>query len=103
METPDRLSYFISRVASDERLKPTHISLYVALCHAWIMNRFHQGYNVSRSRLMMLSRIQSRTTYHKTISELASMGYIRYQPSYHPREGSKVSLLADSGRKGRDH
>jgi hypothetical protein len=93
MERPDRLSYFISRAASDERLKPTHISLYVALCHAWIMNRFQQGYNVSRSKLMMLSRIQSKTTYHKTISELASMGYIRYHPSYHPTEGSKVSLL----------
>lgn len=93
METPDRLSYFISRVASDSRLKPTHISLYVALCHTWIMNRFQQRYNVSRSKLMMLSRIQSKTTYHKTISELISMGYIHYRPSYHPMQGSKVSLL----------
>jgi hypothetical protein len=93
MKTPERLSYLISRVASDERLKPTHISLYVALCHAWITNRFHQCNNVSRRQLMRLSRIQSKSTYHKTISELASMGYIRYRPSYHPMEGSKVSLL----------
>lgn len=101
MERQERLSYFISRVASDERLKPTHISLYVALCHTWIMNRFQQGYNVSRSKLMMLSRIQSKTTYHKTISELVSMGYIRYRPSYHPITGSEVSLLGDSERKRR--
>ena len=99
METPERLSYFISRVASDERLKPTHISLCVALCHAWIMNRFQQGYNVSRSKLMMSSRIQSKTTYHKTISELASMGYIHYHPSYHPIAGSKVSLLNQDDQK----
>jgi hypothetical protein len=99
METPDQLSYFISRAASDKRLRPTHISLYVALCHAWIMNRFQQGYHVSRSKLMMFSRIHSKTTYHKTISELASMGYIRYRPSYHPMEGSKVSLLGGTGRK----
>lgn len=93
MDTPNQLSSFISRVASDERLKPTHISLYVALCHAWITNRFQQCYNVSRRQLMRLSRIQSKSTYHKTISDLASMGYIRYHPSYHPMEGSKVSLL----------
>jgi hypothetical protein len=93
METPDRLSYFISRAASDERLKPTHISLYVALCDAWIMSGFQLCYNVSRKQLMTLSRIQSKTTYHKTMSELISMGYIHYSPSYHPMEGSKVSLL----------
>lgn len=61
-----------------------------------------QGYNVSRSKLMMLSRIQSKTIYHKTISELASMGYVRYHPSYHPTERSKVSLLGGTGRKGMD-
>jgi hypothetical protein len=102
METPDRLSYFISRAASDERLRPTHISLYVALCHAWIMSRFQQGYNVSRRKLMMLSRIQSKTTYHKTVSELVSMGYIRYYPSYHPIAGSKVNLLGDFDPECRD-
>ena len=102
MATADRLSYLIRKVASDERLKPTHISLYVALCHAWILNRFQHYYHVSRRQLMALSRIQSKTTYHKTISELASMGYIRYHPSYHPKAGSKVSLLSGSGGKWRD-
>jgi hypothetical protein len=93
METIDQLSGLISRVALDERLKPTHISLYVALCHAWILNRFQHCYSVSRRQLMRFSRIQSKSTYHKTISELISMGYIHYRPSYHPVEGSKVSLL----------
>jgi len=93
METLDQLSDFISRVASDERLKPTHISLYVALCHAWIPSRFQQCYNVSRRQLMRLSRIQSNSTYHKAISELVDMGYITYRPSYHPKEGSEVTLL----------
>ena len=102
METAYRLSYFISRVASDQRLKPTHIALYVALCHSWIMSRSPHGYNVSRRKLMMLSRIQSKTTYHKTISELVSMGYIRYRPSYHPIAGSKVSLLSQDDQKIRN-
>ena len=93
METPDRFTNLISRVASDRRLRPTHISLYVALCDAWIMSSFQLCYNVSRKQLMTLSRIQSKTTYHKTMSELISMGYIHYSPSYHPMEGSKVTLL----------
>ena len=93
MDALSQLSDFISRAASDERLKPTHISLYVALCHAWITNRFQQCYNVSRSELMRLSHIQSKSTYHKAISELVNMGYISYHPSYHPRKGSKVTLL----------
>jgi AraC-like DNA-binding protein len=93
METPDQVSSFISRAASDHRMKPHHMALYMALCHSWIMNRFQQHYNVSRRQLKKLSRIQSNSTYHKTISELTSMGYINYRPSYHPKQGSKVSLI----------
>jgi hypothetical protein len=93
METTEQLSNFISRVASDRRLRPTHISLYVALCHTWIINRFQKCYHVSRRQLMLLSGIQSKTTYHKTIAELIDMDYLQYRPSYHPRQGSKVSLV----------
>jgi hypothetical protein len=95
MEKLDQLSDFINRVVSDERLKPTHVALYVALCHAWITNRFQQRYNVSRRKMMRLSRIKSKSTYHKAISELVDMGYISYHPSYHPKEGSKVTLLVN--------
>ena len=42
---------------------------------------------------MNLSRIRSTATYHKTMGELKNLGYVRYRPSYHPTEGSKVSLL----------
>ena len=42
---------------------------------------------------MKFSRIHSKSTYHKAISELVDMGYILYRPSYHPMEGSKVTLL----------
>lgn len=93
METLDQLSDFISRIASDERLKPTHVALYVALCHSWIVNRFQNCYSVSRRKIMRLSRIQSKSTYHKTILELVELGYISYHPSYHPKEGSKITLL----------
>src|SRR5688572_16314119 len=95
METLDRLSGFINRVASDERLRPIHISLYFALCHSWIVSKFERHYHVSRRQLMRLSRIQSKSTYHKAISELADLGYISYRPSFHPKEGSEITLLVN--------
>ena len=42
---------------------------------------------------MMLSGIRSRTTYHKAMCYLSDLGYVKYRPSYHPVEGSEVSLL----------
>jgi hypothetical protein len=93
MEMLFRLSKFMNKVVSDERLKPIHIALYFALCHTWITSKFQQSYSVSRRQLMRLSRIQSKSTYHKAISDLVDMRYIRYHPSYHPKEGSKVTLL----------
>ena len=102
METLDRLSGYINRVASDERLRPTHISLYFALCHSWIVNKFQRRYHVSRRQLMMSSRIRSRATYHKTMTELKVLGYVKYRPSYHPVEGSEVSLLGVSTSFAKD-
>lgn len=93
METLDQLSGFIIRAASDERLRPTHIALYNALCHSWISSSFQPCYHVSRRQLMMLSRIRSCTTYHKAMRDLRDFGYLKYRPSYHPVKGSEVSLL----------
>lgn len=93
METLKELSISINRVALDPRLKPSHISLYVALCNAWIVSHFQMRYNVSRRRLMETSRIQSKTTYHKMIRDLQKFGYVHYEPSYHPMRGSQVSLV----------
>jgi hypothetical protein len=93
MDTLDRLSGYINRAAWDKRLRPTHISLYFALCHSWIVNKFQRCYHVSRRQLMMLSGIRSPTTYHKAMCHLKDLGYVKYRPSYHPVEGSEVSLL----------
>jgi hypothetical protein len=80
-------------LASDIRLKPTHISLGVALGHAWVTSNFQNIFQVSRSKLMAASRIQSRVTYHKVMKDLQAFGYLKYAPSYHPVKGSSVSLV----------
>lgn len=93
MENLKQLSDLINRVELDERLKPIHLSLYMALCNCWIKNRFKASYNVSRRQLMRASRIQSTATYHRIINDLQNFGYVQYEPSYHPVRGSQVSLV----------
>src|SRR5690606_40290998 len=90
MDRLQQLTDYFNRVASDNRLKPVHISLFMALCHAWITSNFQCPYHISRRRLMSASRIRSKGTYHKVIRELQFFGYLKYQPSYHPVKGSAI-------------
>lgn len=92
MDRLQQLTDYFNRVASDNRLKPVHISLFMALCHAWITSNFQCPYHISRRRLMSASRIRSKATYHKVIRELQFFGYLKYQPSYHPVKGSAIEL-----------
>ena len=81
-------SKLIRRMGKDQRLYATHISLFAALFVCWQRNGFVSPFSFNRRELMGYSRIASVATYHKCIRELDEYGYIRYQPSYHPKLGS---------------
>lgn len=81
---------WIRRMAKDQRLLATHISLYTALFICWQRQGFAQPFAVCRRELMGFSKIASVATYHKCIRELDEFGYIRYQPCFHPKLGSLV-------------
>lgn len=87
------LTGFFQRVSIDERLNPTHISLYMALFQMWNINRFTNPISISRSEMMRLSKIYSNATYHKCIRELHEFSYIEYIPSYNPFKGSLINLF----------
>lgn len=95
MDDLQRLNKLLRRVTADEDLMPFHLCLYICLCREWIANQCKNPFSVSRSRLMRMSRIRSRTTYHKIISELKTKHYISYKPSYHPVKASRVSLIVE--------
>lgn len=97
MDKLQQLASYIKTVASDVRLKPVHISLYAALCSAWIENHYATTCHVSRKSLMASSRIRAKGTYHRAIKDLQRYGYILYYPKYHPREASSVCLLSLEG------
>lgn len=77
---------------SDDRLNPTHICLYMSLFQEWNSSRFANEFYVNRRDLMFATKIGSKTTYHRCITDLNSWGYLSYFPSNNPYKGSKVSM-----------
>lgn len=80
--------------AQDERLLPSHISLYLALFQAWNQNRFRSQFTIDRNELMQASKIGSFTTFTRIIKDLKKWGYINYLPSFSASRGSTVELYS---------
>jgi hypothetical protein len=77
-------------------MSSSHISLCVALFVIWRSRPRDGPFFVSRKKVMQLSSIKSKTTYHKNIRDLQQLGLISYSPSYHPTHGSTIILRFDS-------
>ncbi|MCK0157997.1 hypothetical protein MWU65_12445 [Cellulophaga sp. F20128] len=76
----------------DDRLNPTHISLYMALFQEWNSSRFADEFYVNRRDLMRCSKIGSKSTYHRCVTDLDSWLYLSYFPSNNPYKGSKIKM-----------
>lgn len=87
------LTGFFDRVAREDRLNPTHISLYMSLFQFWNVNRFVNPISISRSEMMCVSKICSKATYHKVMKDLHELGFVKYEPSFNPFRGSLVTLI----------
>jgi len=83
----------LSKLENDARLNVWHFALLTAILLLGARQGQSKVINVSRSRLMALSHIQTLPTYHKYFKELQEMEIIRYIPSYHPAYKSKVEWL----------
>ena len=81
----------IDQLWHDPKLRGVHICLYTAIA-------YHCGktaidhIQISRKTLMRSARIKSIATYHVCIRKLSELGYIDYQPSYHPLRASRIAL-----------
>jgi len=87
------LNAFFMKIAKDTRLNPTHISLYMALFKYWNSYRFPNDFIIIRDEVMKLSKIGSKSTYHRCLKQLDTWNYIRYKPSHNSFKGSRVSLF----------
>lgn len=87
------LNGIFRQFSKDNRLNPTHISLYIALFQLWNHNRFPKDFFINREEVMSFSKIGSKSTYHRCIKELSHWKYILYSPSHNPFKGSRVKLF----------
>lgn len=87
------LKKFYGRFGADRQMTCWHLTLYIAIFYLWQTDGIGHTVQISRKKLMELSRINSIATYHKCIRQLVLYGYIDYTPSYHPMHGSLVRLL----------
>ncbi len=65
----------------------------MALFQLWNANHFPEIFHINRGEVMQLSKVGSKSTYHRCIKELNHWSYIVYFPSHNPYKGSKIKLI----------
>ena len=78
--------------SADDRLSPNHISLYLSLFQEWNGYMFAKRTFIFRGEVMKKSKIKSKTTYHRCITDLNRWGYITYHPSKDAFKGSVIEM-----------
>lgn len=86
------LTGFFNKISYETNLKPTHISLYLALFQCWNVNRFKNPTGISREEIMKASKINSKATYHKCMRELELLGFMIYNPTFNPHSSSNIIM-----------
>jgi hypothetical protein len=87
-----QINAFYEKVHKDDRIRPTHITIYMALFQVWNETRFSDCIFINRNEIMQLSKIGSLNTYTKCMKELTEWGYLKYIPSYISYKGSQVVM-----------
>jgi hypothetical protein len=80
------------RLVEDDRCTAQHISLYMALFMSWNNRRFRIPMSIVREDVMQDARIGSVHTYTRCIRELMEWDYLRYDPSFNSRRGTKIYM-----------
>lgn len=93
------LNGVFEQFSKDNRLNPTHISLYIALFQLWNSSFFREDFYINREEVMQYAKIGSKSTYHRCIKELSHWKYILYTPSHNPFKGSRIKMF-DFGTSG---
>ena len=86
------LTAAMEKIEKDGRLHSSHVALYLALFQYWNMNRFKNPISIHREDTLNLSKIGSRNTYYKCMTELSNWGFLLYYPSHDSKKGSLVKM-----------
>lgn len=89
------LAVFYKRIEDDPCIDAKHISLFVALYNAWKEKGALNPVCCYSTRIMPVAKISSTATYFNKLKYLIDGGYIKYEPSYDAKEGSKVWMVVE--------
>jgi hypothetical protein len=95
MQHINPLSEFLLAIGKDPRIGPVHIALFTVLFNKWVNEQYPIAIRIVSYQVMPLAKIASKVTFHKTIKELDTYGYLRYVPCFN-RKGSKVYFKIES-------
>lgn len=87
-----QLNAAFERFNNNDRIKQGHITLYLAFFQKWNREFFKKTITINRELIMDKAKFKSKTTYHNYLRDLNDWGYLRYYPSYHPSQGSKIQM-----------
>lgn len=93
MNKINTLSDFFEAIRPDGRISITHIGIYAALLQYRIQNGFANPIEVFSYEIMDIAKVSSAMTYHKCVRELSEYGYIKYEPSFSKKKGSKIYFI----------
>lgn len=86
------LNYWHYLVEKQNNVRPSHISLYLALFQLLNRQGFSETIYANRSDVMVLAKIGSKSTYANCMSDLHNWGWLRYCPSHSIYTKSSVRL-----------
>lgn len=93
MRAIEHILDFLRSARTDGRIRPLHISLYLALYQYWVLSDCINPVLISRRKIMEIAKVKSIVSYHKGMQELCAFGYISYTPSFDPRIRTTVYLM----------
>ena len=92
MKTFHYIHHILKFSNQENSLKPSDLSIYMAIFHCWGLNNFKNPISISKREIMKTSKISSTATYHKAIKKLNLFGFITYKPTFHPFKFSQIFI-----------
>jgi hypothetical protein len=77
------LNCFYQKASADQRIGPTHISVYFALLYE-AGHLLPLPFYLRRETLMLHAKVYSPVTLNRCLRDLHDYGYIEYLPSFTP-------------------
>jgi hypothetical protein len=88
----DVLARFLEYAKAEPTFSPAHISLFVAIYNESQLQQSSVIKNFSKD-LMTKSKIAGLATYYRILKDLQHLGFIKYEASYNPSQGSLINIL----------